>query len=100
MAKEYLDQLQPRSKWPEKHPNVRVGQIVVVSDDRCPPSRWPLGKISAVYPARDGLVRVVDVKINGKTFKRPIHRLGVIPIQENEGLSCPSDDQINAPGEC
>lgn len=95
-SKEYLDQLQPRAKWPEKHPNVRVGQIVVVSDDRCPPSRWPLGKISAVYPARDGLVRVVDVKINGKTFKRPIHRLGVIPIQENEGLSCPSDDQINA----
>lgn len=97
-SKEYLDQFQPRAKWPEKHPNVKVGQIVVVSDDNIPPSRWPLGRVTAVHPAKDGLIRVVDVKINDTITKRPIHRLGIIPIPENEELTN-SSDELSIAGE-
>lgn len=87
-AKEYLDQLQPRPKWNKEEPNVRIGQIVVVSDDNLPPSRWPIGRITAVYPAKDGLIRTVDVLCHGSTLKRPIHRLGMLPILDNStGLS-------------
>lgn len=95
-SKEYLDQLQPRAKWPEKQPNIQVGQIVVVSDDNIPPSRWPLGRVTALYPAKDGLVRVVDVKMRNTIKKRPIHRLGILPIIDNEKLNSSPQEQSNA----
>lgn len=94
-AKEYIDQLQPRQKWCKKETNVRIGQIVVISEDNVPPSRWPIGKITAVYPGKDGLIRTVDVSCNGSTFKRPIHRLGLLPILDNEDLTHSNVEQLN-----
>lgn len=83
-SKDYLSQLQPRSKWQRSHENVKVGQIVIVSDDNAPPSHWKLGRIVETFPGGDQLVRVVDVLCNGTILKRPIHRLGMLPILDNE----------------
>lgn len=95
-SREYLDQLQPRHKWNERKQNISVGQIVVISEDNLPPSKWSLGRITAVYPAKDGLIRVVDVKCGNSTLKRPIHRLGILPILENKTLNDSDSDQFNA----
>lgn len=81
---EYLHQLQPRPKWHKEHPNAVIGQIVLISEDNLPPSRWLIGKITAVYPAKDGLIRTVDVQCGKSKFRRPIHKLGLLPIPENE----------------
>lgn len=86
-VKEYIDQFQLRPKWNEPKPNLNVGHIVVVSNDNLPPSRWSIGKVVAVHPAKDGHVRVVDVKVGNSVMSRPIHRLGVLPLAENEKLS-------------
>lgn len=94
-SKEYLHELQPRKKWSQEKPNVRVGQVVVISDDNMPPSRWPIGKIVAVYPGKDNLVRTVDVLCHGKTLSRPIHRLGILPIVDNDKLSMPGTEMLN-----
>lgn len=83
-SKDYLNQLQPRSKWQKSHENLRAGQIVIVSDDNAPPSHWKIGKIVKAFPGKDGLVRVVDVSCSGNILKRPIHKLGLLPILENE----------------
>lgn len=93
-SKEYLHQLQPRQKWSKEEPNVQIGQVVVIGDDNLPPSRWPLGKIVAVYPARDGLIRTVDVLCKGSILKRPIHRLGLLPIRDN-GLTSSEHEKLN-----
>ena len=37
-----------------------------------PRGLWPLGKIAQVYPGIDGKVRVVDVVVRGKIYRRPI----------------------------
>ena len=58
---EYLAILHTRQKFHKKTPNIRVGELVLISDDNCPPSQWPLGRISHVYPGKDGLVRAVTV---------------------------------------
>lgn len=92
-SKEYLDQLQKREKWNSIKPNVSVGQIVVISDDSLPPSRWAIGKITNTFPAKDGLVRVVEVLCNGTKLKRPIHRLGLLPIMDN--LISSEREQLN-----
>lgn len=95
-SKEYLTELQPRRKWNKEKPNVRVGQIVVVSEDNLPPSRWPIGKIIAVYPGKDELIRTVAVLCRGKELKRPIHRLGILPILDNDELNHSEMEQLNA----
>lgn len=91
-SKEYVDLLQVRQKWQEKKPNIKVGSIVVISEDNLPPCRWSLGRVVSVYPAKDGLIRVVDVKCGDTILKRPVHRLGVLPILENDEYK----DQLNA----
>lgn len=94
-SKEYLDQLQMRQKWHTERPNIKIGSIVVISDDNLPPSRWSLGRVVATYPAKDGLIRVVDVKCGDSILKRPIHRLGLLPLLENDQLNATNTAAFN-----
>lgn len=84
---DYMALLQPRTKWTDRKENLKVGDMVLVRDELMPPLRWPLGRIDAVYPGKDGLVRVVDVKFNSKIYKRPIGKLSLLPIEEKEDVS-------------
>lgn len=95
-SKEYLDQLQTRQKWHSERPNIKIGSIVVISDDNLPPSRWSLGRVVATYPAKDGLIRVVDVKCGDSILKRSVHRLGLLPILENDELNASHPMASNA----
>lgn len=81
---EYLSQLQSRSKWTEKKENLQVGDMVLLMDEVNAPLRWPLARVTKVYPARDDLVRVVDIKTRGKTLKRPVGKLALLPIDREQ----------------
>lgn len=82
---EYLHQFQTRSKWHNKQPNLNVGNIVIIAEDNVPPSRWIAGRIINTHPGKDGLVRVAEVKLaNGTVLKRSIHKLGLLPLPDNE----------------
>ena len=45
-----------------------------------PRGRWPLGRVLNVFPGQDGVVRVVDVKVRGKVYRRPAHNLIALPV--------------------
>ncbi|XP_046406360.1 uncharacterized protein LOC124171263 [Ischnura elegans] len=79
-SREYLQHLQQRTKWRDPKENFTVGQLVIVRDDRYPPSMWPLGRITEVHPGPDALVRVVTVKMANTTLQSPIVRLSPVPI--------------------
>lgn len=85
-SKEYLHQFQIRPKWNREHPNAIIGQIVLVSEDNLPPSQWAFGKIVGVHPGKDDLVRSVEVKCGKTVLRRPVHKLALLPIPENESL--------------
>ncbi|XP_051165690.1 uncharacterized protein LOC127284337 [Leptopilina boulardi] len=78
-SQEYLQSLQARGKWQQSSENLSVGQLVLIRDDRYPPTKWPLGKIIEVHPGSDGKVRVVTVKTTHGTYRRPIVRLSPLP---------------------
>lgn len=82
--KEYLHQLQARVKWHKQEPNTIIGQIVLISEDNLPPSKWALGRITNVYPGQDGLVRAVEVLCGKTTLRRPIHKLALLPTPDND----------------
>ncbi|XP_043200214.1 uncharacterized protein LOC122369489 [Amphibalanus amphitrite] len=73
--REFLPTLQERQKWVHRYPNLQPGDIVAVIDDDEPRSRWPLGRITSVYPSGDGLVRKVCVRIGSTNYDRPVNRV-------------------------
>ena len=86
---EYLAILHTRQKFNKKTPNIRVGELVLISDDNCPPSQWPLGRISHVYPGKDGLVRAVTVFTQKGPFDRPVVKIRRLPAT----LELPEEDE-------
>lgn len=82
-TKEYLQQLQQRSKWRgDSRPQLQVGQLVVLREDDTPPMSWPLGRITTVHPGSDGVVRAAVVRTARGEAKRHANRLCVLPIEQ------------------
>ena len=74
---EFLQQLQASQKWNSAHPNLSVGDVVLMKDSSAFQTNWGLAKVTAVFPGKDGLVRAVDVLTKKVTLpdpsvKRPI----------------------------
>lgn len=80
--KEYLSELQTRTKWRQNsHKVLQEGSLVLVKDDNSAPMNWQLGRITKFYPGQDGIVRVVNVKVRDTVVKRAITRICVLPIE-------------------
>ena len=41
--------------------NLSVGDIVIMKENDVTRYKWPLGKVSKVYPSKDGLIRKVKI---------------------------------------
>ena len=57
-----------RHQWFSKEKNLKEDDVVQDARRR----DWKVGRIVRTYPGADGLVRVVDVKVGDKIFKRPV----------------------------
>ncbi|XP_045450124.1 uncharacterized protein LOC123658876 [Melitaea cinxia] len=79
---EYLVSLQNRSKWNKGCPDIKIGTIVLVKDDRLPPGKWLLGRVIDKHPGVDGITRVVTLQNKTKKFKRPIVKLCPLPMDD------------------
>ncbi|XP_070529828.1 uncharacterized protein [Cardiocondyla obscurior] len=58
---------------------VKVGSLVLLTDERLPPSRWPLARVLELHPETDGLTRIVTIKTATTTLTRPIVKLAPLP---------------------
>ncbi len=76
---EYLSTLQRISKWQRPVHNVAVGDVVVLIEDGMVPTQWPLARILKTYPGTDGVIRVVDIKTSKGLYRRPVHKIAVLP---------------------
>lgn len=95
-SRDYLTRLQQRPKWKQQHPNLKIGQIVVIKEDNVPPTKWILSRIIETFTGQDGLVRSAKLICKGDpsikkgekgeapiTISRPIHKLCLLPIEDN-----------------
>ena len=72
--KEYLPTLLCRDRRkPAKVP--KVGDVVLVEFDERKRQDWPLAKVEQIMLSADGKIRSVNIRMNGKSFKRPIQKL-------------------------
>ncbi|XP_026743914.1 uncharacterized protein LOC113505437 isoform X3 [Trichoplusia ni] len=72
--------LQIRNKWRTDKGQPHPGDMVVIKDDRLPPNRWLLGRVTTVYPGTDGVNRVADVATTSGTLRRAWNRLCPLPM--------------------
>lgn len=79
--REYLQAQQSRSKWNKQHPNLAVGDIVIMKEDTHR-NQWPLGRIVEAVKSEDGKVRKARIAIwksgQKKCYFRPISELVLI----------------------
>ena len=79
---EYLLELQKRYKWEKTKNNIKTGDLVLIRDDKLPKATWNLGRVLTCHPGKDGLVRVVTIKMVSGIYKRPITQLCILPVNE------------------
>ena len=74
--KEYLQNIQARTKWFELKRSIQVGDVVMLKDSSELRGDWKLCIIEEVFRDKHGLVRTVIVKNGfGQRLKRPINKL-------------------------
>ena len=86
--REYLQNLQNRSKWQKRKRNLSVGDIVLVKEDNTTRNDWSLRRISEVTQSTDGKMRRAKVTScragNVKTYERPISNFVILLKREDK----------------
>lgn len=78
-SKEYVSELQLRTKWRTGESTLRMGSLVLIKDDNLPPLKWRLGRITAIFPGTDGIVRVAEVKTSTGSCRRAFSKICPLP---------------------
>jgi hypothetical protein len=80
-SEEYIAMLQDRKKWKVSTPDLKLGQLVLLTSDDQPRDHWRLGIIDKLEAGCDNHVRQVTVRMaNGKLFKRHCNALVCLEI--------------------
>nr|CAH7737445.1 unnamed protein product [Callosobruchus chinensis] len=61
-SKQYVSQLHQQYKWKGAPSTVALDSLVLVKNDFQPPCRWPLGRVLQLFPGKDGVSRIAEVK--------------------------------------
>lgn len=80
--RDYVHHLQQRGKWLQQQRSAKIGDIVVLRDENLPPTRWPLGRVTAIHPGQDGAVRVVTVRTASTELKRAVVKICWLPLDD------------------
>ncbi|XP_072936546.1 uncharacterized protein [Epargyreus clarus] len=79
-SKEYVSELQQRVKWRSCKNGLKLNSLVVVKEDGLPPLKWKLGRVVAVHPGADGIIRVADIKTASGIIRRSFNRICPLPV--------------------
>lgn len=82
--REYLPDLQNRREPHGTGPEVKVGDLVQLTDPNLPRNVWLRGKVVATHPGPDRIVRTVDIKTKGGVLRRPVRRLVILPVENSK----------------
>lgn len=79
---EYMPTLTKRTKWFKQAEPIKVGDVVLVIDERYPRNTWPKAIVEEVIMGRGGCIRHVMVRSGKKTLPRPVSKLAVLNVRQ------------------
>ncbi len=99
--KEYLGQM-ASSRGPKENRSIKVGDVVIVGQENKKRIEWPIGKISEVFPGKDGIIRTVKVKTTEGVLLRPLQRIYPMEVpvfskDETKNITTKSGRNIRVP---
>ncbi|CAH2108820.1 unnamed protein product [Euphydryas editha] len=80
--KEYLCEMQQRTKWRHNTARLAVGDMVLLAEDNLPPLCWRLGRVLRLFPGPDSISRVAEVNTARGCVRRALTRLCPLPTSE------------------
>ncbi|XP_061709504.1 uncharacterized protein LOC133519514 [Cydia pomonella] len=83
-SKEYVSELQTRSKWRSHCEILKPDTLVLIKDDNLPPLKWQLGRIVQTIPGRDGVSRVADIRTASGIIRRAYTKICPLVSQPDE----------------
>ena len=87
---EYLSSLRERFRSKEFQQNIKLGEIVLISDDITPRLSWKLGLITKLFPGPDGYIRSVELRTQNGLLLRPVSKLYPLEVQCTAENFCPT----------
>ena len=99
---EYLVALREKHNLNHKNKTKRieVGDIVMIKGESKNRGNWKIGKISDIYPGKDGIVRAVQIRCGGKFLERPVQLLYPLElhcdVQTRDESKGQGDNKLNA----
>jgi hypothetical protein len=98
-SSDYLPNLHRRTKWQNEETPLKVGDVVLVTEENTTRPSWPLGRVIEVIPGRDNLIRTVKVKTKKGVLVRPVQRLHVLERSDvDDCIDTALDDSSNTTG--
>lgn len=91
-TKNYLPTLQTIARWHKVERDLRVGELVLLSDANAPRGKWSKAVVIDVVHSSDGLVREAVLKTNKGEIRRDIRSLCRL---EGEYNRSEDDDVVN-----
>ncbi|XP_018405946.1 PREDICTED: uncharacterized protein LOC108782223 [Cyphomyrmex costatus] len=73
--KEYISELQQKTKWRVPFPPLAINTLVLLKEDHLPPAKWRLGRVMEVHPGSDGVPRVASVRTSTGIVRRVFSKL-------------------------
>ena len=81
-----IHKLSPRPKWHRSAENLEERDVVLIIGEDKARGSWKMAEVVQLYPGKDDLVRVVDVKsADGVVAKRPVTKL-ILLMKKSERL--------------
>ena len=90
--KEYLSNIQLRSKWHQKRRNIQIGDVVLLKDEDSLRSHWSMARVIETVTDDDGLVRKVKIMLpvlldkNGKQQSESSYCTGASSAEAGSSL--------------
>ena len=76
--KEYLQNVQSRSKWSTEKRNMKKGDVVLLKDEMSHRNDWKMGIVIKAHESDDKNVRSVTIRHNKNEYVRPVNKLVVL----------------------
>lgn len=86
-SKEFISELQGRSKWRTRGQNLQVDDLVLLKEENSPPLHWRLGRVKQLFPGADGVTRVVDITTARGVVRRAINRICLLPNPNSDRVA-------------
>ncbi|XP_018374065.1 PREDICTED: uncharacterized protein LOC108768206 [Trachymyrmex cornetzi] len=80
-SKEFISELQCRTKWKTDQGTLKTEDLVLIKDDNLPPLRWRLGRVIELHPGIDSVARAATVKTAKGVIRRATVKLCPLPME-------------------